>query len=210
MMKKSKTMLLVLFVICGICASIVSNASAEEWLFEGKSISTEKPGLLDWKMLALHEGGLLGDDMIECTYQLHGDFGPGKKHITSQLLGLKGESNTIKCEFTEGACGAGSAASVTALHLGWSSELLLPGTPSGTWALISEGTGKASPGFETECTSLKLAVKCEGTFRAKFIENGANGAIFEFKGTESFERSCSDGGKLILEGKGEALDFTMS
>jgi hypothetical protein len=180
-----------------------------EWLEGGKAIVSAQSGLLDGTIELVHTGGLLGSAVMKCTGQWHGTFGPGSADTVTELLGLSGEKNTIKCEFVSGACGVGAAASVTALHFPWSTRLELPGTPEGTWDKISS-SGAGTPGYSTECVSLKIAIKCEHSVRSRFESNGTNGAILDFHPTESEEASCSDGGKGTLGGSSEALGFTIS
>jgi hypothetical protein len=213
MTNKYTVIMLALFAVFTFSVIAASSAMAlkEEWLHEGKTITSATAGLLDGSFELIHTGGLLGSATIKCTGQWHDTFGPGSADTVAQLLGLSGEPNTIKCEFVSGACGAGSAASFTALHLPWNTKLELPGTPAGTWDKITEGATKAgTPGYSTECVSLKIAIKCEHTSRLKFESNGTNGAILDFHPTESEESNCSDGGKGTLGGGGEALGFTIS
>jgi hypothetical protein len=213
-MNKYKVVIMAMFAVFAFTAIAASSAMAlkEEWLHEGKAISTPTAGLIDGKLELIHTGGLLGSATIRCTGQFHGTFGPGSADTITDALGLSGELNVLKCEFISGACGVGSAATVTAVHLPWNTKLELPGTPAGTWDKITEGATKAgTPGYSTECVSLKIAVKCEHTARSKFEENGTNGAILDFHpGTESEEANCSDGGKGNIGEGGEALGFTIS
>jgi hypothetical protein len=202
-----------MFAVFAFTAIAASSAMAlkEEWLHEGKAITAATAGLIDGKLELIHTGGLLGGATIKCTGQFHGTFGPGSADTITEALGLSGEKGTLKCEFISGACGAGEAASVTTLHLPWNTKLELPGTPVGTWDKITEGATKAgTPGYATECVSLKIEIKCEHTARSKFEENGTNGAILDFHPLESEEASCSDGGKGALASGGEALGFTIS
>jgi hypothetical protein len=211
-MSKYKVVIMAMFAAFAFTAIAASSAMAlkEEWLHEGKAI-TGSPiaGLIDMSLEILHVNGLLGNGTIKCTGQFHGTFGPGSADTITDVLGLAGELNVLKCEFISGSCGAGSPATVTFLHLPWNTKLELPGTPAGTWDKITS-SGAGTPGYEAECVSLKIAIKCEHTARSKFEGNGTNGAILDFHPIESEEASCSDGGKATIGQGGEALGFTIS
>jgi hypothetical protein len=214
-MSKYKAILLALFAVFAFSMVAAGSASAHQWLFKGEPITTELSGLVDGLIILHHTGGLTGNSLVHCTGQFHGTFGPGSKDLISDVLGLSGEladathTGPIHCVFESGTCGAGALALVFVLKLPWATKLLLPGTPSGVWDHITED-GKGTPGYEVECDRLAIKVSCSELARAKFIQNLANGALFEFLGAESIEASCSDGGKGFLLGMGEALGFTVS
>jgi len=212
--------MLALFAVFAFSAVVASSASAlnEEWLFKGEKITVALKGLLDGLINLEHLGGITGVSKVHCTGQFHGNFGPGKLDLITDVLGLNGEladethEGPIHCEFITGTCGMGALALVFVHHLPWLTELLLPGGGiAGTWDLIKEDGTHGEPGYEVECDHLGIKVLCEGSARAKFDENLANGALFLFLGVESLvSKKCSDGGNAVLTGMGEALGFTVS
>jgi len=211
--------MLALFAVCAISAVAASSASAlnEEWLFKGEKITTSLRGLFDGLINFEHLGGLTGASKMHCAGQLHGTFGPGKLDLITDMLGLNGEladethEGPIHCEFLSGTCGVGALALVLVHHLPWLTELLLPGTPAGTWDLIKQDGTHGESGYEVECDHLGIKVLCEGLVRAKFDENLANGALFLFLGVESLvSKKCSDGGNGVWTGMFEVLGFTVS
>jgi hypothetical protein len=90
-----------------------------------------------------------------------------------------------------------------AVGLPWDTRLVLHSPV--TWDVT------LSWGLNVLC-SFGVQIECKGSVESKFEGNGANGAKFSFKGSESGKLSCSDGGEGTIESNGpsETLGATVS
>jgi len=203
-MKKVK-ILGVLVAALAFSAIAVAGASATLWLKNGVSLTKEEPADAHGELVLHHTGGFGGTILILCTGLTHGFVGPGAKDKTTSVEGLNKELNTVECLVHTGnlGCPAGTKVSVKADGLPWETELLLNGTLTEDDLV---GTGGVETGYTTTCNG--ISIKCDKNEKSHFASNLANGALFEFLGTN--EAACSDGGKGTILGMGEVLGFTVS
>jgi hypothetical protein len=197
-----KTKILGAFIaVLAFSALAVASASATLWLVGGESLSkaTSKPS--HGKIFLIHKGGSLGNAKVECDGLFIGTVGPGAEDKITLAESLTGEQDLIGgCKRIEGFC---FGAVIHPTGLPWTTKLELVGTA--TW------DNTLASGYNVLC-SFGVQVECKGNVKSLFEGNGTNGAKFSFKGAESGEQSCNDGGTGTVEsnGAGELLGATVS
>jgi hypothetical protein len=209
-MRKTQVLLLVVVAVCVLSAYAASSTfAAHEWLdLEGAHLTKTVEALTDMLILIHHKppailGG--GEITIHCTGQLHGNVGTAGKDAVGDVLGLKGELNSIDCEVstsTNASCPAKTLVTAHAVHLPWTTQLVLNG------AVIEDELFESMhhPGYNFECG--RISVECTENERLKWIANSTAGAEFEFTGMSVI--NCTDGGPAAVLGKGTLLDFFVS
>lgn len=209
-MRKTQVLLLAVCAMCALSAYAASSAfAAHEWLnLEGVHLTKTAEALTDMLILIHHKPpGVLGggEITIHCTGQLHGLVGPAGKDAVEDVLGLRGELNSIHCEVltsTNAFCPAQTLVTAHAVHLPWMTQLILNGT------VIEDELFESMhhPGYDTECG--RISIECTENERSKWLTNAATGAEFEFTGMSVV--TCTDGGPASVLGKGTLLDFFVS
>lgn len=191
--------------VLGFTISTVPVEELPVWLKNGAELTAAEPSLVDGSVILHHKppnllGG--GEITVECKGQFHGTVGPGMKDEITKVLDEKGKESNLECVVTSSTnsiCKAGTAVSVNPDNLPWKTELLLAGGK-----IVDDLLG--NPGYSTKCASIE--VLCAHEEKATWLENSANGAVFEF--TAANTASCSDGGTSTTLGKGTVLGFTVS
>jgi hypothetical protein len=172
-----------------------------EWLREGKVLTKSENATTDAKIMLVHNGGTLGKAKMECDVKLLGTVSPEGKDETTLIESLTvGQDLIGNCKPIEGFC---SIPETHATKLPWTTQL--EPISGKTW-------DKTKFGYSVLCSS-GVQIECAATsIRTLFEGNGANGAEFSYKGTESGKITCSNGGEGRIESPTRAvvLGFTTS
>lgn len=178
------------------------------WLKNGAVITKEEPATTDGEWFFHHKVPALlggGEVTLACTGTLKGDVSTGGADKVTAFLGLHGEKeNEIACSVsasTNSLCKAGTAVLVKALHLPWVTKLEEPTIGEEVHLVDALSAEGSTPGWEATCSSIKT--NCSTNDRARFVQDLANGAMFELTG--ELTASCSDGGTATTTGHTEVL-----
>jgi hypothetical protein len=201
-MRKAQTLGVALFAAVAVAAVLTASASAAEWLKNGTPLTGMQSATTDGTYLVIHKGGGWGNVKLECNIALTGLVEPrGLGLLTSQESLNGSEKSSVKCKTLEGAC--------TEASLDFANKLLeLEFTQLSSILWLRTLTHAR---WKDLC--LIGSLECEFTIlRMRFEGNGTNGAKFAFKGVESGESTCSDGGTEVAEsiGTAQVLGFTVS
>ena len=135
-----------------------------------------------------------GDSLeVECE-------GTGEGSVGAGSVGEESKWAKSKCTLVKAAsCEAGKGAELSAVHLSWHSELVMP--EGGAVREVITTSGKGTPGFSITCTVggiLKVVDECTGTLKTS-VTNAAGGVDAEFDG-EKLKCSVGGAGAGALEG----------
>jgi hypothetical protein len=172
------------------CGTAVAQAYEGPTWSVGENVVTENVSINSKNVGAFifeHKGGLLGTLKVECSSgSASGTVGSeGRDKITT--------SSVTGCKVVEGLC-MGSV-TATAIHLPWNTQLEEVGAEIRD-KLSSSGAG--TPGWEFECSGVKLSCSGETTTGINDVLGGVE-VVFDSKSTST---SCSDGGTGTVKGAG--------
>jgi hypothetical protein len=226
-MSKFKNIVFVLIAVFAFCVAAVASASANEWLWNGATVTTA--------LAVSIAGELLLEDMetgtaVLCSGKFEGTIEEANKDLITGVEGLKGErtdlsglSEPIECVWeTAGLCETAMLPLVLPIHLDWLTVLDL--ISSTLWIdLITEGEG-GLPGFTIlNClvAGFEVTDTCEGAtgvdlkntetdIEAEFLENNAEVTpAVNCKGnTEKLGLFQSDGPALMTHNGGGTLQLS--
>lgn len=181
-----------------------------KWLKAGVELTKEEPATTDGEWFFHHKvPGLFGggEFTLACSGTLKGDVSLGGADKVTVFLGLHGEKeNEVLCKVsasTNSLCKVGATVLVKALHLPWVTKLEETSIGEEEHIVDALSAEASTPGWEATCSSIKTS--CSTNDRARFVQNLANGAMFELTGELS--ASCSDGGTATTTGHSEVLGF---
>jgi hypothetical protein len=202
-----------LAVLAFSAVAATSAFAGDEWLVGGKVVTTSVGTVSTgkWLFLGLSFGGFVKTHIV-CNGELLGTVdglnvnGKGTDTITEIHNLALTQLKTITCEVLSGEKGPCSTtlALVTALHLPWSSELVLKTGDTKPRDLFSSG-GTGEPGFEFECATStgKFKETCEGKMETEQLKNEGSGGVGAEINNQLSKRCGSESNVLHITGSEE-------
>jgi hypothetical protein len=200
-MRRIQTLSIATLAVLALGAVIVSSASAAEWEREGKGVTKVEYVTGHGAIIVHHEGGTFGNAEVECTGLFDGTAGPNGTDLVELVLALTGtstENDLLKCVNISSPC-EGRGPVVHFENLPWATKLLVEGNLVFDDVKEEEPPhNNGEPAYDILCKVLfaEVLLLCEGSFKAHWDGNLANGALFLFEKANTLTSNCDDGGKM--------------